>query len=556
LRKCSGTIATVEFPSSDKEIQDVVMSVKSRLMAFASLALASLALMIVVVLLMISRLGTLQDTGFARSQSAVRAQQAGWLGAQFYQIFADAIINRHLDESRNDFVRLRAQANSDLDRLGQEADTPEEKQAVASARQSVDRLAEIFEKKLLPALDDRNRVDQGIGQIDELADREVREIRVHLDKVANSMSAEAVAADREFDAASSSTLRRIGIIAVVAALVLLGVALLIIRSIVQPLAGVQAATRQVAAGDLSRSIEVAGPTELAEVLASCNDMQKGLCQIITAIQGNAESVAAMSQQLSATTSQLSTSSGTQADAAASMAASVEQMSVSISLISDQAADLRNSATRSGNAGRAIIGRMIDSGRSTSAAVDQVAGQIEQLGKYSEQISSIIRVIREVAEQTNLLALNAAIEAARAGEQGRGFAVVADEVRKLAERTGNSTREIGAMIGQVQSVSREAVTGMGEVAAQIGGFEQLSREAGGAIDSIDAHSQQVVTVVEDITRALKEQSIASSDVAARVEQIAQSSEENGAAVKETAAAASRLEAVAEQLKGATQRFRLA
>jgi methyl-accepting chemotaxis protein len=556
LRKCSGTIATVEFPSSDKEIQDVVMSVKSRLMAFASLALASLALMIVVVLLMISRLGTLQDTGFARSQSAVRAQQAGWLGAQFYQIFADAIINRHLDESRNDFVRLRAQANSDLDRLGQEADTPEEKQAVASARQSVDRLAEIFEKKLLPALDDRNRVDQGIGQIDELADREVREIRVHLDKVANSMSAEAVAADREFDAASSSTLRRIGIIAVVAALVLLGVALLIIRSIVQPLAGVQAATRQVAAGDLSRSIEVAGPTELAEVLASCNDMQKGLCQIITAIQGNAESVAAMSQQLSATTSQLSTSSGTQADAAASMAASVEQMSVSISLISDQAADLRNSATRSGNAGRAIIGRMIDSGRSTSAAVDQVAGQIEQLGKYSEQISSIIRVIREVAEQTNLLALNAAIEAARAGEQGRGFAVVADEVRKLAERTGNSTREIGAMIGQVQSVSREAVTGMGEVAAQIGGFEQLSREAGGAIDSIDAHSQQVVTVVEDITRALKEQSIASSDVAARVEQIAQTSEENGAAVKETAAAASRLEAVAEQLKGATQRFRLA
>jgi methyl-accepting chemotaxis protein len=532
------------------------MSVKSRLMAFASLALASLALMIVVVLLMISRLGTLQDTGFARSQSAVRAQQAAWLGAQFYQIFADAIINRHLDESRNDFVRLRAQADSDLDRLGQEADTPEEKQAVASARQSVDRLAEIFEKKLLPALDDRNRVDQGIGQIDELADREVREIRVHLDKVANSMSAEAVAADREFDAASSSTLRRIGIIAVVAALVLLGVALLIIRSIVQPLAGVQAATRQVAAGDLSRSIEVAGPTELAEVLASCNDMQKGLCQIITAIQGNAESVAAMSQQLSATTSQLSTSSGTQADAAASMAASVEQMSVSISLISDQAADLRNSATRSGNAGRAIIGRMIDSGRSTSAAVDQVAGQIEQLGKYSEQISSIIRVIREVAEQTNLLALNAAIEAARAGEQGRGFAVVADEVRKLAERTGNSTREIGAMIGQVQSVSREAVTGMGEVATQIGGFEQLSREAGGAIDSIDAHSQQVVTVVEDITRALKEQSIASSDVAARVEQIAQSSEENGAAVKETAAAASRLEAVAEQLKGATQRFRLA
>ncbi len=532
------------------------MNVKTRLLALLALALSALALLIVIVLLAMGRLGELQDTGFARTQTQARAQEASWLGARLYQILADAIINRHLDDSRQDFAHLRTQAGSELDQLAREADTPEEQQAVARARQSLDKVAEIFDKTLLPALNDDNRVNPEIGRIDGMIDREVGEIHRALATVATSMSAEAVQADQDFDATRSATLRNIGLVAVVAALVLAGGALLIVRSILLPLRTVQQVTRQVAAGDLNQAIEVAGPEELARVLAACDDMQKNLRQIVATIQGNAESVAKMSEGLVQTTAQLSSSTGAQADAASSMAASVEEMSVSISLISDKAAEIRHSTTSSGNEGRLIIGRMIDDGRSTGVAVDQVAVQIGQLNAFSARISSIVQVIREIAEQTNLLALNAAIEAARAGEQGRGFAVVADEVRKLAERTGRSTQEIGVTIAQLQSATSEAVNGMEAVATRIGGFEHLSREAGGAIDSIDAQSRHVVGVIEDITTALREQSVAGSEVAVRVEQMAQISEQNSAAVKETAAAANRLEAVAEALQSATQRFRLA
>jgi methyl-accepting chemotaxis protein len=178
--------------------------------------LSTLAVLIVVVLLAMTRLGDMQDAGFARSQTEARANDASWLGAQFYQLFADAIINRHLDESRKEFAELRATANTNLERLAREADTPDEKQSVANAQKAVDRVAEIFEKSLLPALNDQNRVSAQIASIDEEIDRDVRDIRVELAKVAKSMSAEAFEADRDFDATRSATLTRLAIIGVLA----------------------------------------------------------------------------------------------------------------------------------------------------------------------------------------------------------------------------------------------------------------------------------------------------------------------------------------------------
>ncbi|BAL25940.1 methyl-accepting chemotaxis protein [Azoarcus sp. KH32C] len=352
---------------------------------------------------------------------------------------------------------------------------------------------------------------------------------------------------------------RAGLIFVVAAGFLLALAWRIVVSIVRPLTKVQHIAQRIADGDLSQNIEARGRDELASVLQSCSRMQAALREIVGSLQHNSQDIAAMSSQLAAATTQLSHSTEDHAQAAVSMAASVEEMSVSISQVSDSAREVCDSATRSGEAsvaGRNIIGALVSADTDTSRSVQATAEKIRELGELTERISSIVAVIREVAEQTNLLALNAAIEAARAGEHGRGFAVVADEVRKLAERTANSTKEIAETIGLVQSVTADTVGSMERVVAEMDGVARLSDEAGQSIQLIDAQSQNVLVVVGEITNALNEQSSTSNDIARRVEQIAQMTEENSAAVRQTASAAQQLESVATVLQDTARRFRVA
>jgi methyl-accepting chemotaxis protein len=535
------------------------MSVRYRLFALVAISLATLAAMIGIALFAMDRMAGLQDSGFKTTQTQTRAAEASWLGAQFYQIFADAIINRDLDAARTDFAELRKEATADLELLALEADTPDERRAVAEARKGVEAMVALFDKQLLPLLSEDNLVSEEIRRIDGEADDVVRAIRTQLELVASSMGREALEADRDFDATGSETVINVAVIALVAAVALGIYALFVVRSILGPLGRAQAVAKRIAAGDLTQPVEVSGRDEFAQLLTSCDEMQKSLRDVARQMQEHAENLAAMSEEVATTTSQLSESSELQAQAAASMASSVEEMSVSIGQVSDHAGEVRAAANESGRKseeGHAIVSRMVEGGRVTAEAVGRTAEQIRQLGGLSAEISSIVGVIRDIADQTNLLALNAAIEAARAGEQGRGFAVVADEVRKLAERTGKSTQEITGMIGQVQGVTRDAVASMETVVTRMASVDALSREAGSAIDTLKQQSQNVIASVEDITAALREQSSASNEIARRVEQTAQASEENSAAVKETAAATHELEAVASRLQVVSQRFRLA
>ncbi len=535
------------------------MSVRHRLNALVGISLAVLLVLVAIALTAMNRLAVIQDEGFERTQAQSRAAEASWLGAQLYQVFADTIINRDVEAAQRAFAEIHREALSDLDYLAGEADTSAEHQAVAQARRAVDELTKLYETRLIAQLEYANGVDAQLRRLDAEADELVRDIRAQLRLVAESMGEEAVEANEAFDAIHAATLWWVAAIAVAAAAVLTFVAGLIVRSILGPLGRVEEVARRIAACDLSQPIQADGPDELARVLGSCEAMQRGLAEIAGTMQQHAGGLAAMSEEIAATTSQLSEATSQQAQAAAAMASSVEEMSVSITQVSDHAGEVRAAATESDRRsaeGQRIVARMVESGRVTAGSVGQTAERIRELEALSDKISSIVGVIHDVADQTNLLALNAAIEAARAGDQGRGFAVVADEVRKLAERTGKSTQEISAMIGQVQGVTRNAVENMQTVVAQMDALGALSREAGGAIEALKSQSLQVITSVEEITGALREQSAGSNEIARRVEQTAQSSEENNAAVQQTAAAAQELEAVASQLSVTANRFKLA
>jgi methyl-accepting chemotaxis protein len=206
-------------------------------------------------------------------------------------------------------------------------------------------------------------------------------------------------------------------------------------------------------------------------------------------------------------------------------------------------------------GNRIIQDTIAEMQRISQTVDEAAHTIQAMGDSSQKISSIVQVIKDVAEQTNLLALNAAIEAARAGEQGRGFAVVADEVRKLAERTAQATTQIGGMIAEVQTGAQAAVGIMKKTVARVEGGVGLAKKAGDSMMGISNSTQRVVSAVNDISNALKEQSVASNDIASNVEKIAQMSEENSAATRESAATARNLEQLSDSTSKAVAVFRV-
>ncbi len=337
-----------------------------------------------------------------------------------------------------------------------------------------------------------------------------------------------------------------------------GSLLLVSRNIIRTLGGDPAAasavTRRIAAGDLSTPVDCP-PGE--NLLADIRAMQDTLRTMISTIVSNAEHVSSSADQLLRAAEEVADRARQQSDAASSMAASVEEMAVSIDQVKDNAGEAhgisRESAVIS-EEGAAVIHNAASEMRKISEAVQSSSEIVEDLGRQSDQITSIVNTIREIADQTNLLALNAAIEAARAGEQGRGFAVVADEVRKLAERTSHSTTEIATMVGKIQNGTRSAVSSMQAGVAKVGSGVQLANQAGDSIERIRDGAQRVTFVVNGISDSISEQSQASNDIAQKLETIAQMSEESAIAVRQTADAARRLHQLSGELHEAVARFK--
>jgi methyl-accepting chemotaxis protein len=341
----------------------------------------------------------------------------------------------------------------------------------------------------------------------------------------------------------------------------IGVSLWIMRDVMHQLGGDPAyaaeKVKTIAQGDLSTAIETA-PGDTTSLLAGMQQMQTALHDVIARINEAAVQLGDAAQSMATTAQQVADGSSQQSDSASSIAASVEEMTVSINLVNDSAKTahaLADEARQSSISGAKHVQETVGEMNVIAGSVDSSAKVVRQLGEQSQKISSIVGVIREIADQTNLLALNAAIEAARAGEQGRGFAVVADEVRKLAEKTTTSTQEIADMISEIQHGTQTAIKQMEAGSAQVETGVSVANATGTAMTSIEAGAGKVLVAVDEISTALQEQAVASNQISQGVEKIAQMTEENSAAVNAVSQAAGELQTLAASLKANVGRFRL-
>ncbi|MBI3901890.1 MAG: methyl-accepting chemotaxis protein [Nitrosomonadales bacterium] len=332
-----------------------------------------------------------------------------------------------------------------------------------------------------------------------------------------------------------------------------------VMSITRPLGQMQSAISEVENNyDFSIKVPVNSMDEVGQTARAFNQLMGRVSEIIRQTRTSVEGIADASHELSQSTGQVTDGSRQQSEAAAAAATTTEEVSVSMSEMASRTQEsesLSNINREETRQALSITQESMSGMTRTAQAIKESADNVARLSKSSDQISGIITVIKEIADQTNLLALNAAIEAARAGEQGRGFAVVADEVRKLAERTSRSTGEIGDLINAIQREIGQTVDTMRAADEQATHSVATAKQASEALEKIGTGGEQINERMREIANAIKEIDIAIQHISRQVETMAQMTEGNNAAAEISGNTARHLDELAVNLRQTVEKYRV-
>ena len=311
-------------------------------------------------------------------------------------------------------------------------------------------------------------------------------------------------------------------------------------------------------GDLTMKIDINSHDESGKMASSFNKMIHKFHDITRNIQSTADHLASSSEELSASATQIARGTEEQDSRASHVATASQQMSATVIEVAKNAsgaAEAAHSANKAAVKGGDVVKKTIESMNGIAVTAKESSEVISSLGSRSQEIGKIIKVIDEIADQTNLLALNAAIEAARAGEQGRGFAVVADEVRKLAERTGKATKEIGEMIGAIQTETEKAIVTMDKEVTVVEEGVSLAKEAGASLAEISEQVEQVTAVIQQIATASEQQSTAADQISSDIESVASITKETSTGSQQIVIASQEMAQLASNLQTVVSMFKI-
>ncbi|MBF0607143.1 MAG: methyl-accepting chemotaxis protein [Candidatus Magnetobacterium sp. LHC-1] len=339
---------------------------------------------------------------------------------------------------------------------------------------------------------------------------------------------------------------------------IIGLSLFIARINTLPIVRGMETMRQVSGGDLTIDIEVDSTDEIGHLLLAIREMVHKLRDMIATIKTSADGIATSSEGLSANSRQISAGIAEQAGRAAQIATASTEMSQTASDIAQNTSFISESVVTTAKVaseGAAIVHQSVDMVKAIAGTVQESSKFVTSLGERSMKIGDIISVINDIADQTNLLALNAAIEAARAGEQGRGFAVVADEVRKLAERTSKATSEISEMIGSIQKEVKATVNSMDEVTEKVNTGVAHVTKAGDSLRDIVQNVDNLQGLVQNIATATEEMSSVSDTIQKDIEAVANISNEASAGSEQIAQSAADLAQLSVDLQQIIEQFKV-